>query len=172
MTRGQEEVVQRDPSRRVRLLSWGLGVCVLAAVVSLYLALRATDRAKMAETKADEALRTAHLALKSHRNLEWIIDEAKAAPPRGSTAHTITLKAKQIIVEQLGVDSSQVELSSTFVGDLMVDSVDNVELIMAFEEAFDIDIPDEVCEKLNTVGQAIKMIEKLVSEKVPPRTGQ
>ena len=52
-------------------------------------------------------------------------------------------KVKQIIVEQLGVDESQVDPNASFVDDLGADSLDIVELVMAFEEAFDIDIPDE-----------------------------
>lgn len=68
-------------------------------------------------------------------------------------------KVKQIIVEQLGVDESQVEPSASFVDDLGADSLDIVELVMAFEEAFDLDIPDEDAEKIKTVGDAIKYIE-------------
>ena len=68
-------------------------------------------------------------------------------------------KVKQIIVEQLGVDEAQVELSASFVDDLGADSLDIVELVMAFEEAFGIDIPDEDAEKITTVQQAIDYIE-------------
>src|ERR1700744_768304 len=68
-------------------------------------------------------------------------------------------KVKQIIVEQLGVDESQVEPSASFVDDLGADSLDIVELVMAFEEAFDLDIPDEDAEKIRTVQNAIDYIE-------------
>jgi acyl carrier protein len=68
-------------------------------------------------------------------------------------------KVKQIIVEQLGVDENQVEPNASFVDDLGADSLDIVELVMAFEEAFDIDIPDEDAEKITTVKQAIDYIE-------------
>ena len=68
-------------------------------------------------------------------------------------------KVKQIIVEQLGVDENQVDLNASFVDDLGADSLDIVELVMAFEEAFDIDIPDEDAEKITTVKQAIDYIE-------------
>ncbi|MBV9301549.1 MAG: acyl carrier protein [Acidobacteriaceae bacterium] len=68
-------------------------------------------------------------------------------------------KVKQIIVEQLGVDESQVDPNASFVDDLGADSLDIVELVMAFEEAFDIDIPDEDAEKITTVKQAIDYIE-------------
>jgi acyl carrier protein len=68
-------------------------------------------------------------------------------------------KVKQIIVEQLGVDEAQVDASASFVDDLGADSLDIVELVMAFEEAFDIDIPDEDAEKITTVKQAIDYID-------------
>jgi acyl carrier protein len=68
-------------------------------------------------------------------------------------------KVKQIIVEQLGVDESQVDLQASFVEDLGADSLDIVELVMAFEEAFEIDIPDEDAEKITTVKDAIDYIE-------------
>ncbi|MGA7414495.1 MAG: acyl carrier protein [Bryobacteraceae bacterium] len=68
-------------------------------------------------------------------------------------------KVKQIIVEQLGVDENQVDASASFVDDLGADSLDIVELVMAFEEAFDIDIPDEDAEKIQTVKQAVDYIE-------------
>ena len=68
-------------------------------------------------------------------------------------------KVKQIIVEQLGVDESQVEPSASFVDDLGADSLDIVELVMAFEEAFDLDIPDEDAEKIKTVKDAVDYIE-------------
>ena len=68
-------------------------------------------------------------------------------------------KVKQIIVEQLGVDESQVEPSASFVDDLGADSLDIVELVMAFEEAFDLDIPDEEAEKIKTVKDAVDYIE-------------
>ena len=68
-------------------------------------------------------------------------------------------KVKQIIVEQLGVDENQVDPNASFVDDLGADSLDIVELVMAFEEAFDIYIPDEDAEKITTVKQAIDYIE-------------
>lgn len=72
---------------------------------------------------------------------------------------SVEQKVKQIIVEQLGVDEAQVDASASFVDDLGADSLDIVELIMAFEEAFDIDIPDEDAEKITTVKDAISYIE-------------
>ena len=67
-------------------------------------------------------------------------------------------KVKEIIVEQLGVDENQVDDSASFVDDLGADSLDIVELVMAFEEAFDLDIPDEDAEKIATVKDAVEYI--------------
>lgn len=69
-------------------------------------------------------------------------------------------KVKQIIVEQLGVDEAEVTANASFVDDLGADSLDTVELVMAFEEAFDIEIPDEDAEKIRTVQDAVDYISK------------
>ena len=68
-------------------------------------------------------------------------------------------KVKQIIVDQLGVDEAQVEENAAFVEDLGADSLDIVELVMALEEAFDLDVPDEEAEKLKTVKDVIDYIK-------------
>ncbi len=67
-------------------------------------------------------------------------------------------RVKQIIVEQLGVEESEVTPTASFVDDLGADSLDTVELVMAFEEAFEIEIPDEDAEKIRTVKDAIDYI--------------
>ena len=69
-------------------------------------------------------------------------------------------KVKEIIVDQLGVETEQVKPEASFIDDLGADSLDTVELVMAFEEAFDIEIPDEDAEKIRTVKDAIDYIEK------------
>lgn len=69
-------------------------------------------------------------------------------------------RVKQIIVEQLGVDEAEVTPTASFVDDLGADSLDTVELVMAFEEAFDIEIPDEDAEKIRTVQDAVDYIGK------------
>lgn len=74
-------------------------------------------------------------------------------------------KVRDIIVEQLGVDANEVTDESSFIDDLGADSLDTVELVMAFEEEFDIEIPDEDAEKLTTVGLAIEYLEKKLAEK-------
>jgi acyl carrier protein len=63
-------------------------------------------------------------------------------------------RVKEIIVEQLGVDAAEVTPEASFIDDLGADSLDTVELVMAFEEEFDIEIPDEVAEKIATVKDA------------------
>jgi acyl carrier protein len=72
---------------------------------------------------------------------------------------SIAERVKQIIVEQLGVDEAQVEDNASFVDDLGADSLDIVELVMAFEEAFELEIPDEDAEKIATVKDAVTYIE-------------
>ena len=67
-------------------------------------------------------------------------------------------KVKSIIVEQLGVDANEVTPEASFVDDLGADSLDTVELVMALEEEFEIEIPDEDAEKITTVSQAISYI--------------
>jgi acyl carrier protein len=67
-------------------------------------------------------------------------------------------RVKQIIVEQLGVDEAEVTPAASFIDDLGADSLDTVELVMAFEEAFEIEIPDEDAEKIRSVQDAITYI--------------
>jgi acyl carrier protein len=70
----------------------------------------------------------------------------------------IEAQVKEIIVEQLGVDEAQVAAEASFIDDLGADSLDTVELVMAFEEKFDIEIPDEDAEKMRTVGDAVEYL--------------
>ncbi len=72
---------------------------------------------------------------------------------------SIEKKVTDIIVDQLGVDEKQVVPAAKFVEDLGADSLDTVELVMALEEEFDIEIPDEMAEKIATVGDAIGHIQ-------------
>jgi acyl carrier protein len=74
-------------------------------------------------------------------------------------ADDIETKVRDIIVEQLGVDAAQVKPEASFVNDLGADSLDTVELVMALEEAFDMEIPDEEAEKIQTVTQAVNYIK-------------
>ncbi len=68
-------------------------------------------------------------------------------------------KIREVIVDQLGVDAEQVTLEASFIDDLGADSLDTVELIMAFEEEFDIEIPDSEAEKIKTVQDVIDLVE-------------
>ncbi len=79
-------------------------------------------------------------------------------------AENVEAKVKKIVAEQLGVDEAEISRDTSFVNDLNADSLDVVELVMEFEDAFDMSIPDEEAEKIQTVGQAIDHIEKHVQE--------
>lgn len=68
-------------------------------------------------------------------------------------------KVKDLVVDQLGVETDEVTTEASFIDDLGADSLDIVELVMAFEEAFDLEIPDEDAEKLTTVGAAVNYIK-------------
>lgn len=74
-----------------------------------------------------------------------------------------TKKFNEIIVDRLGVDPSEITKEASFIDDLGADSLDTVELIMAFEEEFDVEIPDEDAEKLTTVGKAEEYLIKKLS---------
>ena len=69
-------------------------------------------------------------------------------------------KVRDIVVEQLGVEADEVSIDSTFIDDLGADSLDIVELIMAFEEEFNIEIPDEAAEKIKTVQDVVTCIDQ------------
>ena len=69
-------------------------------------------------------------------------------------------KVKEIITKQMGAKAEQITRETSFINDLGADSLDTVELIMEFEDAFDMNIPDEEAEKIRTVGDAIKYIEE------------
>ncbi len=73
---------------------------------------------------------------------------------------SIEEKVKDIIIEQLGVNAEQVTPAASFIEDLGADSLDTVELVMAFEEEFGVEVPDEDAEKLQSVGDVIKYIEE------------
>ena len=79
-------------------------------------------------------------------------------------AADIEQKVKDIIVEQLGVNAEEVTRDASFIDDLGADSLDTVELVMAFEEEFNAEIPDEEAEKLKTVGDVIEYISKKIAK--------
>ena len=72
----------------------------------------------------------------------------------------ITTRVTALVVDHLGVDAKEVTLTASFIDDLGADSLDIVELVMAFEEEFGVEIPDDAAEKINTVGDANKYIEE------------
>jgi acyl carrier protein len=69
-------------------------------------------------------------------------------------------RVKKIVIEHLGVDAGKVSEAASFIDDLGADSLDTVELVMAFEEEFGVEIPDDAAETILTVGDAVKFIEK------------
>ncbi|MDJ0614221.1 MAG: acyl carrier protein [Rhizobiaceae bacterium] len=71
----------------------------------------------------------------------------------------IAERIKKIVVEHLDVEAEKVSEGASFIDDLGADSLDNVELVMAFEEEFDVEIPDDAAETIQTVGDAIKFVE-------------
>jgi acyl carrier protein len=82
-----------------------------------------------------------------------------------SDMHELEEKVKDIIVEELGVEREKLNDNASFMEDLGADSLDTVELVMAFEKEFDIDIPDEEAEKLRTVGDALKYLHEKMGSK-------
>ena len=72
----------------------------------------------------------------------------------------VEAQVKKIVATQLGAEEAKVSLDSSFVDDLGADSLDQVELVMAFEEAFDIEIPDEAAEKITKVSDAVDFVKK------------
>jgi acyl carrier protein len=72
---------------------------------------------------------------------------------------TVEERVAEIVAEQLGVEKDKINLESHFVNDLGADSLDQVELVMELEEEFDLEIPDDAAEKIQTVGQAIAFID-------------
>jgi acyl carrier protein len=75
----------------------------------------------------------------------------------------IAERVQKIVVEHLGVEESKVTESASFIDDLGADSLDTVELVMAFEEEFGVEIPDDAAEKILTVGDAVKFLEEEAS---------
>jgi len=73
-------------------------------------------------------------------------------------------KVKEIIADRLGIDESEIKLESNFVNDLGADSLDVVELVMALEEEFEVEIPDEDAEKVGTVNDVVKYVSSKIEE--------
>ena len=76
----------------------------------------------------------------------------------------VSERVKKIVVEHLGVDEDKVSDAASFIDDLGADSLDTVELVMAFEEEFNVEIPDDAAEKIQTVGDAVNFIKENATE--------
>jgi acyl carrier protein len=83
---------------------------------------------------------------------------------KGNLMETVELRVKKIVAEQLGVNEGDIKPESTFVDDLGADSLDTVELVMALEEEFECEIPDEEAEKITSVQQAIDYINTHIKQ--------
>jgi acyl carrier protein len=81
----------------------------------------------------------------------------------GMSESNIEARVKKIVVEHLGVDEEKVTKEASFIDDLGADSLDTVELVMAFEEEFGVEIPDDAAETILTVGDAVRFLEKSTS---------
>ena len=88
----------------------------------------------------------------------------RAVSRRSPKVASVEERVIDIVAEQLGVSKEQINRDTSFVNDLGADSLDTVELVMELEEEFDINIPDDAAEKIQTVGQAIDHIEKAVAK--------
>ena len=82
-----------------------------------------------------------------------------------ATAEEIKEKVFKIVSEQMGVDKSEITMDTSFVNDLNADSLDTVELVMEFEDEFELSIPDEEAEKIQKVGDAVEYITKACNQK-------
>ena len=78
-------------------------------------------------------------------------------------SEVVSSKVKKIVADHLGIDETKVTEESSFIDDLGADSLDTVELVMAFEEEFDIEIPDDAAETIQTFGDAVKFINEKIS---------
>jgi acyl carrier protein len=94
--------------------------------------------------------------------LSW---EAKQVSADEQNIEAIEQKVIEIISEQMGVDKSEITRETSFINDLNADSLDTVELVMEFEDEFDMSIPDEEAEKIQTVGAAVDYIGNIIKSK-------
>jgi acyl carrier protein len=108
----------------------------------------ASDRCRPASVADDDETKT-------HYNLQWV-----ALKDEVGTMSDIADRVKKIVVDNLGVEPDKVTENASFIDDLGADSLDTVELVMAFEEEFNCEIPDDTAETILTVGDAIKFLEK------------
>src|SRR5213075_2373982 len=93
-------------------------------------------------------------------NEHGISQHASAKEPRDIPMSDVAQRVKKIVVEHLGVEADKVTDNASFIDDLGADSLDTVELVMAFEEEFGCEIPDDAAEQIQTVGDAVKFLEK------------
>jgi acyl carrier protein len=128
-------------------------------------AARRPDQSGAAHTgKAAHAASEPHCGLLERRACGKKRGAEQCANSEGEPRMNIEQKVKDIIVQQLGVDPEKVKPEASFVEDLGADSLDTVELVMAFEEEFGVEIPDDEAEKIRSVGDAINYLKEHVKE--------
>jgi acyl carrier protein len=109
----------------------------------------------LGETSASDRCRPTDRKLEYENQIDWV-----ALKDEVGTMSDIGERVKKIVVEHLGVEPDKVTDNASFIDDLGADSLDTVELVMAFEEEFGCEIPDDAAETILTVGDAIKFLEK------------
>jgi acyl carrier protein len=92
-----------------------------------------------------------------------LVQEQNSIGFKGNRMSDVATRVKKIVIEHLGVEADKVSDTASFIDDLGADSLDTVELVMAFEEEFGCEIPDDAAEKIQTVGDAVKFLEKNAS---------
>jgi acyl carrier protein len=96
--------------------------------------------------------------MKAKPSVESFFEQRSKGDGEKMSIENVEVKVKEIVAEQLSVDIGELEPSKSFINDLGADSLDIVELVMAMEEEFDVEIPDEDAEKIQTLGDAIKYV--------------
>ena len=97
--------------------------------------------------------------MRAHTGPEMIGSQINVQKQGSRDMSDIAERVKKIVVDHLGVEAEKVTEAANFIDDLGADSLDTVELVMAFEEEFGVEIPDDAAEKISTVGDAIKFLE-------------
>ena len=97
-------------------------------------------------------------------NVPFKFDNTKETHSKDFKMSDVADRVKKIVVEHLGVDEGKVSEGASFIDDLGADSLDTVELVMAFEEEFSVEIPDDAAEKIQTVGDAVSFIKENATE--------
>jgi acyl carrier protein len=102
---------------------------------------------------------------KTENGLKPFLDKGEQQVSENMDVNAVEAKVIEIVSEQMGVDKAEISRETSFINDLNADSLDTVELVMEFEDEFDMSIPDEEAEKIQTVGAAIDYIMEVINKK-------